>query len=334
MSQNNLLSIAGLGSLTNLTVLDLSHNKLDFISDDFVSLSNLKSLNLSYNHLTSRGIPPAIYQMKLSVFKANSNQLTRMCTEFQTFLLAIEMINVDDNPWVDAELYILVGQAEQTGQKKILKKWKGAEEGNGSYMAKSQELSKEKETIKEKELIKKNELIKEKEVIKEKELKPIGGISGFIRMLSRHTKLEPEIETSSTEPVHLGQIKLSPEKSNKEHADVEEEILELPSRTAEPLKQFNRARVPPRKALPISEESPVRASRDDISGPGVEEEILELPSRTAEPLKQFNRARVPPRKALPISEESPVRASRDDISGPGPGGNGLLIRFERTTRVE
>lgn len=219
LAQNTLKSIAGLGSLTNLTILDLSFNKLDYLSDDFVNLSNLKSLNLSFNILTSRGIPQCINKMKLSVLKLNSNKLTAMCSEFQKFLLGIETFNIEDNPWIDVELHPLSGLAESE-QKKFLMKWK-----------------------------------------REEELKSSENDFVLIRKSTELTKAEADCESEPDRlPINL---------PGTHHGDsMEEELLELPNRTGGPLKQFIRARPPPRKPLPIPEESPAYASRG-LDNPGI-----------------------------------------------------------------
>jgi hypothetical protein len=106
-----------------LKSLNLSHNKLEFIPDDFVELKHLQFLDISHNLITSRGLPPLLAKMNINVFIAHSNKITVMDDVLCDFLLQAKEVDVSSNPWTSSELSLL--NSHHAGdQKDILKGWK------------------------------------------------------------------------------------------------------------------------------------------------------------------------------------------------------------------
>jgi len=81
--------------LPNLTVLNLSKNKLELIGDSLKMLSKLKRLDLSNNKM--KAIPYAVYQLSnLTHLSLGLNQIDRVPDEIG-YLTKLEVLNLYDN---------------------------------------------------------------------------------------------------------------------------------------------------------------------------------------------------------------------------------------------
>ncbi|KAJ3367503.1 hypothetical protein HDU91_001363, partial [Kappamyces sp. JEL0680] len=121
LSQNNLVTVTGIGTLVGLSDLDLSGNRLDYLPDDLCCLTNLKFVNLSNNLLTLRSFPAGFLdQAALSSIDVSENRMTQMTTELAQFLVKAESAIIHTNPWESSDLRNMAADASDEQVKKML----------------------------------------------------------------------------------------------------------------------------------------------------------------------------------------------------------------------
>ena len=104
MADNRLVTIANINNLMNLETLDISGNCLEFLSDDICGLKNLKSLNVSKNKLTNRGIAPGIFDLGLESLDLSKNKIVDAVPELLLFVGKVKDVKLHENPWANEKL--------------------------------------------------------------------------------------------------------------------------------------------------------------------------------------------------------------------------------------
>lgn len=96
LQENGLVMLGGLfdNQLDDLTVIDLSHNRLDFIPNTIERMPTVQKIYLNYNRLTS--LPATIANLQnLTHLEIHSNRLTSLPTQLQN--LNIQFLNLRNN---------------------------------------------------------------------------------------------------------------------------------------------------------------------------------------------------------------------------------------------
>ncbi|KAH6583144.1 hypothetical protein BASA60_001614 [Batrachochytrium salamandrivorans] len=105
ITESDITSITGIGSLIHLKSLIVHSNAIDWIPDDFVKLTQLEELDVHDNRISSRGILPEMYLMQtIRSLDISGNRLTLMPAEFAKFGMRLREIQLHDNPWVLSEM--------------------------------------------------------------------------------------------------------------------------------------------------------------------------------------------------------------------------------------
>ena len=120
MSQNGLYSIRGIGSLVNITDLDLSGNCLEYLPDELCNLTSLAFINVSKNYLTNRSIPQGLFEKSFNTVDVSENQLAKLSPEFLQCFIKSESVIIHSNPWENAELAKITADSSEEAVKQTL----------------------------------------------------------------------------------------------------------------------------------------------------------------------------------------------------------------------
>jgi hypothetical protein len=120
LSQNGLCSIRGIGSLVNITDLDLSGNLLEFLPDEICNLTALTFANFSKNYLTNRSIPQGFFEKPLNSVDLSENLLVKVPPELLQCLIKSESVSIHSNPWENADLAKITADSTEESIKEVL----------------------------------------------------------------------------------------------------------------------------------------------------------------------------------------------------------------------
>jgi hypothetical protein len=113
LSNNDLKSIAGIGSLANLTSLNVSGNSLDYLPDDLCNCQKLAKLDASDNLLTFRSFPLKLNSFDFDFLDISSNRIEAISPEFSQMLIRSLDFRIHSNDWKNA-LIDVTGTFERT----------------------------------------------------------------------------------------------------------------------------------------------------------------------------------------------------------------------------
>lgn len=120
LSKNKLHSIRGIGSLINLTDLDLSINILEYVPDEICALGNLLFLNISNNHLENRSLPPKLLSLSFSSLDISENSFS-MTPELLDCLSKSDSISIHSNLWAETALAAITSDTNEDEVKLVIK---------------------------------------------------------------------------------------------------------------------------------------------------------------------------------------------------------------------
>ena len=120
LSQNQLVTISGIGQLTNLQYIDLTLNKIDYLPDDMELLIKLKELRIGKNRLSARGIPQELFHSSLQFLDLSENKFTKLPLELSLAMMNVDTVRLHGNSWVVPEMQRLDANTSQDELKLML----------------------------------------------------------------------------------------------------------------------------------------------------------------------------------------------------------------------
>jgi hypothetical protein len=283
LSQNQIVSITGIGELHGLEQLDLSQNRLDYLPDDMGQLRQLKELRLAKNRLTTRGIPLELFNTPLATLDISENRLKNISLELCRSFSNVPVLLLHGNQWEAIELQKV---AQNTPQEEVKQFISLCLDRLGQNTTNVDTLNKSDENLKEK-----------KKTITE-------NVGGFLaRKLSIGRGSHPKQEAK--QKVDIG---------NEQSNQVVENVVKQDVKVVKPL-VFSRAEGSKQKdntppviaaASPsqIEPEKELSPKSIEMLEPSklLQEAPPKLPERTAAPLKQQHRVSGPKGRKPPSAE--------------------------------